>query len=222
MIKIPGRALVLLPAALLACAATFAPAASRARAQQPAQQPAVEEWADDFNGERLDEEKWEPFSFQGAGGGKVEVRDGELRLRGPQGSRFGVRSRRSFTSDRFIAEATLTKAGMPLPGPRERAAPLGHSVLAIMFDGSGRNRVEWLLTSEGQFEAWAVTDGRGERLDNRRLGTKEKNPVLGIVRRGDEFLFMLNGEEGLRRTQIIEACYASAAAGREVVLEGEG
>ena len=51
MIKIPGRALVLLPAALLACAATFAPAASRARAQQPAQQPAVEEWADDFNGE---------------------------------------------------------------------------------------------------------------------------------------------------------------------------
>ena len=43
-------------------------------------------------------------------------------------------------------------------------------------------------------------DGRGERLDNRKLGTKVENPTLGIVRRGDEFLFMLNGEEGMRST----------------------
>jgi hypothetical protein len=111
-----------------------------------------------------------------------------------------VRSRRTFTSDRFIFEATLTKAGMPLPGAGEKAGQLGHSVLAVMFDGSGRNRVEWVLTSEGQFEAWSIVDGRGERLDNRKLGTKLKDPVVGIVRRGDEFLFMLNGEEGLRKT----------------------
>jgi hypothetical protein len=32
-----------------------------------------------------------------------------------------------------------------------------------------------------------MTDGRGERLDNRKLGTKMKNPVLSVVRRGDEF-----------------------------------
>ena len=38
-------------------------------------------------------------------------------------------------------------------------------------------------------------DGRGERLDNRKLGTKLKNPVLGVVRRGDEFLFVLNGPD---------------------------
>jgi hypothetical protein len=69
-----------------------------------------------------------------------------------------------------------------------------------MFDGSGRNRIEWLLTSEGTFEAWAVVDGKSERLDNRKLGTKIKNPTLAIVRRGDEFLFMLNGQEGLSKT----------------------
>jgi hypothetical protein len=53
-----------------------------------------------------------------------------------------------------------------------------------------------MLTSEGTFEAWVVRDGRGERLDNRNLGTKMKNPVLSVVRRGDEFLFVLNSPEG--------------------------
>jgi hypothetical protein len=65
-----------------------------------------------------------------------------------------------------------------------------------------------MLTSEGTFEAWSVVDGRGERLDDRKLGTKMKNPVLAIVRRGDEFLFVLNGPDsppqeaqvGLRKT----------------------
>jgi hypothetical protein len=41
-----------------------------------------------------------------------------------------------------------------------------------------------------------MTDGRGERLDNRKLGTKMKNPVLSVVRRGDEFLFVLNSADG--------------------------
>jgi hypothetical protein len=45
-----------------------------------------------------------------------------------------------------------------------------------------------------------VIDGKGERLDNKKLGTKVKNPTLGIVRKGDEFFFMLNGQEGLKKT----------------------
>ena len=71
--------------------------------------------------------------------------------------------------------------------------------MTVLFDGSGRNRVEWLLTSEGLLEAWVMVDGRAERLDGRNLATKAKNPTLAIVRRGDEFLFMLNGQEGLRK-----------------------
>ncbi|MGH9901636.1 MAG: glycoside hydrolase family 2 TIM barrel-domain containing protein [Pyrinomonadaceae bacterium] len=54
-----------------------------------------------------------------------------------------------------------------LPEPGQKCLPLGFAALTILFDGSGRNRVEWLLTSEGTFEAHAVVDGRGERLDNR-------------------------------------------------------
>ena len=95
-----------------------------------------------------------------------------------------------------------------LLAPGDRSAPLGFAALTILFDGSGRNRIEWILTSEGTFEAWSVVDGRSERLDDRKLGTKMKNPVLALVRRGDEFLFVLNGPDsppeqaqvGLRRT----------------------
>ncbi|HYE64409.1 MAG TPA: hypothetical protein VD966_02430, partial [Pyrinomonadaceae bacterium] len=97
-------------------------------------------------------------------------------------------------------EATLAKVERQLPQPGSRASDLGYAVLCVLFDGSGRNRIEWILTSEKTFEAWSVVDGRGERLDNRSLGTKEKSPTLGIVRLGDEFLFMLNGQEGLRKT----------------------
>jgi hypothetical protein len=45
-------------------------------------------------------------------------------------------------------------------------------------------------------EAWAVTDGRGERLDNKKLGTKMKDPVLLIVRKGEEFSFYINDPKG--------------------------
>jgi hypothetical protein len=121
-------------------------------------------------------------------------------MRGMNASRSGIRSKQSFTSDRFIFEGTIIKVETPLPSPDQKGTPLGTAVLAIMFDGSGRNRIEWMLTSEKTLEAWAVVDGAGERLDNRKLGTKLKNPTLGIVRRGDEFLFMLNGQEGLSKT----------------------
>jgi hypothetical protein len=173
---------------------------SSAREVKPQSVPAVDEWSDAFEGKSLDTEKWERFTFEGGGGGKVEVVDGQLRMRGMNRSRAGLRSRRSFNSDRFIFEATLVKVGAPLPLPNERITPPGNAILALMFDGSGRNRIEWLLTSEGVFEAWAVIDGRGERLDNRSLGTKARNPTLAIVRRGDEFLFMLNGQAGLQKT----------------------
>ena len=38
------------------------------------------------------------------------------------------------------------------------------------------------------------------RIDNRKLGTKTPNPTIGIVRRGDDFLFMLNGQMGMQKT----------------------
>lgn len=163
-------------------------------------QPQADEWADNFDGDALNEANWERFSFEGAGGGRAEVKGGRLLMRGPAGSRAGVRSRREFSGDRFIFEATLTRVTPQIIEPGKKDSDLGFGLLCVLFDGSGRNRIEWALTSENTFEAWAVVDGRGERLDNRKLGTKDKRPTLGLVRRGDEFLFMLNGEEGMRRT----------------------
>ncbi|MDQ3820532.1 MAG: hypothetical protein M3362_23015 [Acidobacteriota bacterium] len=157
--------------------------------------PAVSEWFDDFNGTQLDEAKWERFTFEGGGGGKVEVKDGELRLRGANGTRAGVRSKQAFEGDRFIVEAHVAKVAPQLPTAGDKAGDLGFAALTILFDSSGRNRIEWILTSEGTLEAWSVVDGAGERLDNRKLGTKLKNPVLAVVRRGDEFLFVLNGPD---------------------------
>ena len=111
------------------------------------------------------------------------------------GSRAGVRSRQSFSGERFSVEAKVARVGPQVLQPGDKSSPLGFASLTLLFDGSGRNRVEWVLTSEGTFEAWAIVDGRSERIDNRKLGTKLKNPVLAIVRRGDEFLFVLNGPD---------------------------
>jgi hypothetical protein len=161
--------------------------------------PAVAEWTDTFDGSTLDSEKWELYSLEG-GNGKVEVKDGQLRMRGQNGWRAGVRTKQAFSGDRFIVEGTITRVGQALPDPNSNALPLGNAIVTILFDGSGRNRIEWMLTSEGTFEAWSVIDGKGERLDDKKLGTKIKNPTLGIVRKGDDFYFMLNGQEGLRKT----------------------
>lgn len=191
---------------------TSVAADARQSAQQPAvgaqQQPAYEEWEDCFNGGALDESKWERFTFEGAGGGKVEVGDGEVRIRSGNGTRAGIRTKQSFSADRFSVEARVARVGAQLLGPGDRQAPLGFAALTLLFDGAGRNRVEWILTSEGTLEAWSVVDGQSERLDNRKLGTKMKNPVLGLVRRGDDFLFVLNAPDapaeaaqvGLRKT----------------------
>ena len=166
------------------------PDAAKPSAQQ------FEEWSDQFDGDKLDESKWEKFTFEGGSGGKLEVKDGEVRIRSSNNTRAGIRSAKTFTGDRFIAEAHLTKVGAGYPEPGNNSIPLGFANLTILFDGSGRNRVEWILTNNGNFEAWAVSDGRGTRLDKLNLATKMKNPVLSIVRRGDEFLFVINSAEG--------------------------
>ena len=192
--------LILMAPLLIGAAAAAQQPAPKAQPQQPQAAMAVDEWGDNFDGEALDTTKWERFSFEGGGGGKLKVESGELRMRGMSGSRSGVRSKVEFTGDRFIFEATLAKVGAALAEPGDKGAPLGNAILALMFDGSGRNRIEWVLTSEGTFEAWSVIDGRGERLDNRNLATKTPKPTLAIVRRGDDFLFILNGQVGLTKT----------------------
>jgi hypothetical protein len=173
-------------------------------AQQPSATPtpsnnqqaaAFNQWGDDFNGKVLDESKWERFTFEGGGGGKLEVKDGQLRLRSMNKTRAGIRSKQEFTGDRFSVEAEVAKVGDQILEPSDKSSPLGFAALTILFDSSGRNRIEWIFTSEGTFEAWSVVDGQGERLDNRKLGTKLKNPVLAVIRRGDEFLFVLNGPD---------------------------
>jgi hypothetical protein len=90
----------------------------------------------------------------------------------------------------------VAKVGPAYPEPGSNSSTIGFASLTLLFDGTGRNRIEWIFTSENTLEAWAITDGRGERLDNRNLGTKMKNPVLSVVRRGDEFLFILNSPDG--------------------------
>jgi hypothetical protein len=155
---------------------------------------------DDFDGKNLDETKWERFTFEGGSGGTLKVENGQLHMRGVAGSRAGVRSKPTFSSDRFIVEAKIAKVGPALPQPGQSLTPPGNAVLTVLFDGSGRNRIEWILTSEKTFEAWVITDGRGERLDNRKLGTKETSPTIAIARRGNDLFFLLNGEVGLQKT----------------------
>jgi hypothetical protein len=165
-----------------------------------ATQPAIEEWGDDFDGEKLDETKWEPYTFEGGGGGKVEVKDKQLKMRGTGGSRSGVRSKQSFHGERFYVEGSLSKVGPRAPDQGEQAFPAGFAIVAVLFDGTPINRIEWLLRSDGIFEAWQSVDGRMIRVDNGKLATKEKTPKLGIARRGEKIYFMLNREVGLEST----------------------
>jgi len=180
------------------------PSASPSPAQTPVPQsspsaPPVNEWTDDFGGGSLDAARWERHTFEG-GGGRAQIEGGQLRLRGMSGSRSGVRSQPTFTGDRFIVEATLARVGPAVPAPGEPSTVSGNAILCVLFNGSERNRIEWILTSEGRFEAWSIVDGRGERLDSNNLATQQRTPTIGIVRRGDEYMFVLNGQIGLQRT----------------------
>jgi len=195
--------LFLLPLAAAICLGLSANVQAQDPAPAPsqkAQAPAADEWADDFGEAKLDDKKWEQFSFEGGSGGTLKVADGQLQIRSVSGSRSGVRSKATFNTDHFVINATLAKVGPALAEPGQSAAQLGNAIVTVLFDSSGRNRLEWLLTSEGTFEAWSMVDGRGERLDGRNLATKATNPTLSIARRGDEYLFALNGQVGLQKT----------------------
>ncbi len=169
---------------------------------QSPQQPAFTEWIGDFAGAALDPAKWEPYSFGGGAAANIKVADGEVHLQAAGESRSGIRTRKQFQGDRFIVEAQLARVAPGIPRPGQTGAPIGNAVLAVMFDGDGRNRIEWILTTEGTMEAWLVRDGRAERLDNRHMGTKETAPRLGIARRGDTLLFTLNGEVGVSKEHV--------------------
>ena len=182
----------------------------------PQPQPVIEEWGDNFDGDRLDEAKWEQYNFEGGGGGKIEVKENQLKMRGSGGSRSGVRSKQSFHGERFYVEAALAKVGARIPEPGEAAFPPGFAIVAVLFDGNATNRVEWLLRSDGIFEAWQSVDGRMTRIDNGKLATKEKTPKLGIARRGEKIFFMLNREVGL------ESSIRGVSSNFKVMLYGFG
>lgn len=182
--------------------AAFSVGTTAVRAQETKPSPAAqnkaqfEEWSEDFTGDKLDEKKWEKFTFEGGSGGKLEVKDGEVRIRSAGKTRAGIRTKNSFSGDRFAVEGRLSKVGAAFPEPGGNPSTLGFGTLTVLFDGTGRNRIEWMLSNEGTLEAWSVVDGRGERLDNKKLATKMKNPVLLVVRKGDEFSFYLNDAKG--------------------------
>lgn len=183
---------------VLAGAAAAAPQ-NAPTTQTPPAAPAIEEWGDDFDGDHLDATKWEPYTFDG-GGGKIEVKDKQLKMHGTGESRSGVRSKRTFSGERFYVEAVLTKVGNRPPRPGEESFPPGFAIVTILFDGNPMNRLEWIQRSDGNLEAWQNLDGRMIRVDSGKLATKEKNPRLGIARRGEQVYFMLNGQIGLERT----------------------
>jgi hypothetical protein len=187
-------------AVLLFVFSNGAPSAPVAVQQQSQAQPAIEEWRDDFDGDKLDDTKWEPFTFEGGSGGKIEVKEKQLRMRGAGDSRSGVRTKRTFQGERFYVEAALARVGQRAPRPGEGSFPAGYAIVTVLFDGNPANRLEWLLRSDGILEAWQSIDGRVARLDKGNLATKEKTPALGIARRGEKVYFMLNREVGLETT----------------------
>lgn len=192
------KSAVLLLGAVFFIHATTANAQKTSPTPQPQQTaaPQLIQWSDDFSGDKLDAKKWEKFTFEGGSGGKIEVKDGEVKIRSANGTRAGIRTKESFSGDRFAVEGRVAKVGASFPDPGNDASKRGFATLTILFDGAGRNRIEWILTSDGGLEAWSVVDGRGEQLDNRKLGTKMKNPVLLVGRKGDEFSFFLNDAKG--------------------------
>jgi hypothetical protein len=171
-----------------------------ASASSQASAPQFAEWIANFGGTQLDPSQWEKFTFEGDPGGSVKVEGGELRMRGLNRSRSGVRTKSLFSGERFIVDATLSRIARRLPAP-DSPDDTGFAIVAILFGGSELNRVEWILRSDGRLEAWVMRVGESsEELDNHSLGTKLDHATLGIVRRADEFLFLLNGQVGMQKT----------------------
>ncbi|GAC1446402.1 MAG: hypothetical protein NVSMB56_04740 [Pyrinomonadaceae bacterium] len=193
-LKLLMRSFALMWCGVVSCAAQQA---QQAQPTAAAAAPALIQWKDDFDGNALDTKKWEQYSIEG--GGLLKVADGKLQMHGAGGSRAGVRTAQSFNAARFVVNAKLARVAAGIGDSGVAGTPTGNAVLAVLFDNVGANRLEWILTTEGRFEAWLIRDGRSERLDARNRGTKEKSPTLGIARRGDDFFFLLNGEVGLQK-----------------------
>jgi len=183
-------------AIILGCAFLCAGQQTQPSPTQTAQTaPALSELKEEFDGTALDAKKWEQHSL--GGGGTIKVAGGKLSTSGASGSRFGVRTVQSFNADKFVVSAKVASVTAGLS--EASGTPTGNAVLVVLFDNTGVNRLEWILNSDGRFEAWMMRDGRSERLDGKNLGTKEKSPTLGIGRRGDDYFFMLNGEVGMQK-----------------------
>lgn len=186
----------LIGGAVLIFAGAISTAAQQEQTTKPSPTPpALTEVKEEFDGDALDAKKWEQYSL--SGGGKIKLEKGKLQTSGASESRAGVRSVQSFAGERFLVSAKIAKISAGLSDAS--GTPTGNAILTILFDNTGVNRLEWLLTTEGRFEAWLMRDGKSERLDGNNLGTKEKSPTLGIGRRGDDYFFMLNGEVGLQK-----------------------
>ncbi len=95
-----------------------------------------EEWSDGFDGDKLNEQKWERFTFEGGSGGKIEVKDGEVRIRSGNKTRAGIRSKNPFIGDKFVVEARTAKVGTAYPIPGEITSTLVFGWLTIIFDFS--------------------------------------------------------------------------------------
>ncbi|MEO7674735.1 MAG: hypothetical protein ABIU09_11745, partial [Pyrinomonadaceae bacterium] len=87
--------------------------------------PQFEEWSDEFGGYKLDEKKWERFTFEGASGGKLDVRDGEVQIRSIAKTRAGIRTKEAFSGDRFAVEGRVAKVGAAYPDPGSNSSTLG-------------------------------------------------------------------------------------------------
>ena len=115
-----------------------------------------------------------------------------------------------FNADKFAVSAKVAKVSAGLS--EESGTPTGNAVLAVLFDNGGVNRIEWILTTEGRFEAWVMRDGTSERIDGKNLATKEKSPTLGIGRRGDDYLFYAQrrsrSAEKNQKSSLHFSCYA--------------
>lgn len=186
-------------ALILGCAVWCAaqqPQAAPSAPTTPAQTaPVLSEWKEEFEGTALDAKKWEQHSLEG--GGTIKVAGGKLTTSGASNSRFGIRSVESFNTDKFVVSAKIASVTAGLS--EASGTPTGNAVLVVLFDNNGANRLEWILNTDGRFEAWLIRDGRSERIDGKNLATKEKSPTIGIGRRGDDYFFMLNGEVGMQK-----------------------
>jgi hypothetical protein len=80
--------------------------------------------------------KWEPFTFEGGGGGKIEVKDKQLRMLGAGRFAFRDPQQAVFQSDRSTWRRHWLKVGTTHAGSRRRIFSSRLRDPAGSFDGS--------------------------------------------------------------------------------------